>query len=154
MNLKILVFTLFICIGASCQERLNALVTVDDIITGSYNLSDAYLIVKNDTISLKYEMGRFELTDKEILKTVDGHTKVSLNFRYYATCPEPKSYYYNINLESRLLLQEYLLLKIYNFDKYPNVFVRNTGYGFEYTSPVISEGLPKRKKIKRNSCLN
>lgn len=142
----------FICGKVFCQEKLNVLVTVDEVVTGSYNLSDSYLIINKDTVSLKYEMGRFELANLEILKSVNSHTEISLNFRYFTFCPEQKSYYYSIKIESSLLLQDYLLLKIYNFEMYPNVFMKNIGYGFEYISPLASEALPKKKRIKRNKC--
>jgi hypothetical protein len=152
MKIKILIIVFFICGKVFSQEKLNVLVTVDEVVTGSYNLSDSYLIINRDTLKLKYEMGRFELANTEILKSVNSHTEIRLNFRHYTSCPEQKSYHYSIKIESSLLLQDYLLLKIYNFEMYPNVFMKNIGYGFEYISPLGSEALPKRKRIKRNKC--
>jgi hypothetical protein len=154
MKLKTLISSciILIYVNVHCQEKLNVLVTVDDVITGPYNLTDSYLIIGKDSINLKYEMGRFELVNTEILKSFNSNNEVSLNFRYYSSCPKQKSYYYKINLKTSLLLQDYLLLKIYNFEMYPNVFKTNIGYGFEYISPIVSEVLPTKKKIKRKKC--
>ncbi len=142
------------CLRGVSQEKLHILVTVDDIVTGSYNLSDSYLVIEKDTIALKYEMGRFEISNMDRLKKRGKQSKICLNFRYYATCPHPRSYNYNITLDSSLILQEYLLLKVYNFANYPNVFAKNIGYGYEYISPIGSETLPKNKRIKRNKCID
>jgi len=155
MKLKTLIS---ICIfftysNVHCQEKFNVLVTVDDVITGSFNLTDSFLIIGKDTINLKYEMGRFDIVDKEtLINSFNNHDEVSLNFRYYSSCPKQKRYNYKINLKVSLLLQEYLLLKIYNFEMYPNIFESNMGYGFEYISPIVSEVLPIKKKIKRKKC--
>lgn len=155
MKIKILIFAILVYFKGSSQEKLNALITVDDVITGSFNVYDSYLIIQHDTIDLKYEMGRFELgNNNNFLKKIDNSTNVNLCFKYYSTCPKQMHYSYNIELKLSLLLQNYLLLKIYNFNNYPNIFSKNDGYGKEFISPLGGEALPRKKKKYRikNSC--
>jgi len=138
-----------------CQHQLNVMVTIDDIITASYNVSDSYLELDNDTIFLNYEMGRFEILEKDFekLKVKNNQKNTVLNFSYFTNCPKQSIKKYSLKLELNLFLQKYLLIRIYNFSSYPKVFSKDSGYGFEYISPLKSEFLPKRKKIKEmNVC--
>ena len=139
---------------AFSQQELHVLVSIDDITGASYNISNSFLVIGKDTISLKYEVGRFTISEKDIanLKSIDKKEMISLNIEYVTFCPEQKTYKYNLNLDVELLLQEYLILKVYNHESYPGVFSKNESYGFECTSPLKSIGIAKNKKMKRNQC--
>jgi len=155
MKYKFVVFfCLFACIKVFSQNQLNVLITIDDVITASYNLSDGYIIIKKDTIFLEYEMGRFKIdkNDYERLKQENIKENIFLNFSYSMFCPEQSNYDYSLKLQLDLLLQNYLLIRVYNFSSYPKTFIKENGYGFEYISSLGSETLPKRKKMKRNPC--
>lgn len=131
------------------QEKINVLLMVDDVVTGSFNVSDSYLIAQNDTIKLRYEMGRFEFDDKRLIERIEKNIDVSLCFKYYSSCNNV-FYNYNIKLKLPFLLQDYLLIKVYNFKNYPNTFSKNTGYDREIISPLGGEALPRKKKKNRN----
>lgn len=148
-------FYLIAPINIYSQHQLNVMVTIDDVITASYNVSDSYLELGNDTIFLDYEMGRFEILDNDFekLKVKNNQENIVLNFSYFTNCPKQSIKKYSLKLELNLFFQKYLLIKIYNFSSYPKVFSKDSGYGFEYISPLKSEFLPKKKKLKRNECL-
>ncbi len=154
MKTKItLLLYFFIYTKAYCQQ-LNVMVTVDEIITASYNLSGSYLLTENDSINLDYEMGRFKIKEDDLKKliTKDRQEEVFLNFQYFSNCPVQGTQQYKLKLKLDLLLQNFLLIKVYNYSSYPKTFEKSYGYGFEYISLLESKGLPKRKKIKRNPC--
>lgn len=139
------------------QERLNVLITVDDVI--SRNIYDSYLIINNDTIKLEYAIGRFIIAKEDHTTLKEGSNKNSkLYLKYRAFCPEVKQYDYIIDLNTRMLLLDYFLLKIYNYETYPKAFPkaylkRWGGYGYAYVSPLGSLGIPNIHKLERNPCM-
>jgi len=134
------------------QDRLNIVLTVDDVIP--YSLENSNLVLENDTIQLQYKMGRFLVTETDLvkLKSAGKLKEVSLNINYTTFCPVQEHYTYSIYLKSDLLLQDYFLLKIYNYSSYPKVFGKKAGYIFGYESPLGFIGLPSKNKMKRNPC--
>lgn len=156
MKVKIIWIIYLLFFHTNAQDKIYSMITVDDIPTASYNLSNCYLKIDNDTINIEYEMGRFSIESKDFerFKKIDDKTEILLSFKYFTNCPEQRKYLYSIPLKRELLSQRFLLLKVYNYESYPNVFVTNHGYGYEYISPLGSLGLPKRKKMKRNPCIN
>jgi len=154
MKLVLLTFMLIFCNVSLSQERLNVLVSVNNNIAGSFNLSNSFLLVHNDTINLVYKMGRFEINTDDFAK-LNKYCKeedVFLNFNFFESCPYQKTYSFKLKLKLDLLLQEYLFLKVYNFSTFPKAFISKTGYGFEYVSPLRSSVLPKNKKLINHSC--
>ena len=139
----------------SQKEQINVLITVDDIITGSFNLSNGYIQIDNDTIELKYEIGRFNIEQKDFnrLQHEDVEKNVNLCFRYFSNCPTQKNSYYTLQVKLKLLFQNYLLIRVFNFESYPGVFGKKEEYGFEYDSPLETVRLPKNGKMKRNPCV-
>ncbi len=154
MKLGFLTFMLICCNALFSQERLNALVSVNNNVAGSFNLSNSSLLVNNDTIKLVYKMGRFEIDANDLmkLKNCNKDEEIFLNFSFFETCPSQKTYSFKLKLKLDLLLQEYLFLKVYNFSSFPTAFINKTGYGFEFVSPIGSSVLPKNKKRINHTC--
>lgn len=99
-------------------------------------------------------MGRFNISnvDFDKLKKADRSEEVLLVFKYFEICPEQQTYTFKLNLKLDLILQEYLFVRVYDFAAFPNTFLRKTGYGFEYISPVESTIIARKKKYIRNKC--
>lgn len=154
LNIFIILVSFVISIDSFAQNQIYTILTIDDVNIEPTFISNSILKVDNHEMKLTYKVGRFEITSNEyeMLKKIDSTDKDAiLSFVFTNNCSK-KDYTYKIQLNLSLFLQEYLLLKIYNFHLYPNIFIKNTGYGFEYISPVISESLPRKTKQK-NKCL-
>ena len=155
---KLLILILFAkSICSYSQNELYTLLTIDDVNVEPSFIADSFIDIDNHRIETKYKVGRFEISsnDYKFLKQMNPDSKVNLSFIFLATCPEQKSLSYNNSIELKLLFQEYLLLRFFNFNNYPNIFIKNTGYGLEIKSPLGASVLPKKaKKISRNKCLN
>lgn len=160
MRIQNKLLALIFCINSICsygQNQLYALLTIDDVNVESTFISNCFIETDSHKIELNYKVGRFEISSSDyiFLNEMSPDKTVSLSFCYSAICPQQKLFLYEKDLEVKLLLQEYLLLRIFNFNNYPNVFKNNIGYGIEIISPFGSSVLPKKtKKIPRNKCLN
>jgi len=126
------------------NENIKVLITIDN--NPLVQLKDLKFIV-NETgeIIVKYDLGRINLTENDLVK-LKRSEKVRFVFSYYIGKCNIKERNYDIGIKTNLLFQGYLYLRIYNFEFYPRLFIKNTGYGFEFDSPLRSESLPTRRR--------
>jgi hypothetical protein len=157
LRIFFIVTSFVMSVQSFAQNQIYTLLTIDDINIEPTFISESTLKFDNYNIKLLYKIGRFEIdkNDYKLLKEIaskSNNKEALLSFTMTNYCPKLDNINYNIQLNLSLFLEEYLLLKIYNFESYPNIFMKNTGYGFEYISPIISEVLPRKKKSKKNQC--
>lgn len=151
--------TFLLIFGSSISQNreLNALIMIDELPVSTGTLRDVSLSFSNkDKILLYYKIGRFIIKESDflILTSKKDTTEVTLNLTYEMTCPENKTLEYSSTFNLKHLLQRELILKIYNFEKYPRVFGKKKSYGSELSSPLGAILLPKNRKLKRNKCLD
>lgn len=118
------------------------------------DLRETIILIDNQKIKVKYKTGRLILND-EHKKIIMNTNNLVFSFKYFVPCLNIGWRKYNIELKSDLLLQDYLWLRIYNFELDTKLFKNPQGYGFEYDSPIGSSLLPTKRKrilIKKIKC--
>lgn len=127
---------------------LECLIIIDDNIIP--DIREVYLRnASGEDIKLDYKTGRLKLAEKTKNEFCQISQEITLSINYLRSCPDNEQLIYHIKLDSKLLCQDYLVLRIYNFDLYKKGFYTKKGFGYEYESPLKSELLPKtyNKKI-------
>lgn len=136
------------------QKALYILLSIDSNIVEPTFISNSKIEIDNKVFNLNYKMGRFDISEEGYSFLIKSAQQINakISFDYISLCPIQTKYSYSFNVKGSFFLQEYLLLKFYNFNKYPNQFAKNTGYGYEFTSPLGSESIPRKKKFKKDKC--
>jgi len=141
-------FLLLLSFNSYSQHRLDVLMAINNKIVTSTDITQSFLVIQNDTIDLKYEMGRFDISEKNYNILNKKNTEdIKLIVEYADFDDNYIRKKVQIDLKLEFLLQRYFFLKIYDFSRFPKHFLEKSGYGFEYTSPIQTKNLIKRKKM-------
>jgi hypothetical protein len=156
MKTLLVIYLLFLSIIVSGQENnskdINLIITINDklIISG---IQSSFLFIKTannkiDTIDCLYEPGKFVVFDETKLKS-DTIDDIILSMRYQVlNRRENKFYYYEIDLEKAYFEQSFIVLRIYNLDKwkYKRIYYPLEGKNYTYEIDLPSNSINRIRK--------
>lgn len=153
---KIIFFVLFIIISVisysqNNQLNVNFCITINDNLIIS-STQRSFLIINNknkiDTIECKYIPGELIIYDKEKILNCDN--KIFLIFWYSETTKyETKNYFYKIEINKLFFNYHFIILRIYNLDKWKYRRIYYPLDGVNYTYEIDFPGYSMNRIKKR-----
>lgn len=148
--LSIIIFSS--CLSKSSKELIDLEILIFMDNDPTIDLRDFEILDKDlNPTSVNYKTGRIQI-EKDVATKLLKNDKIYLKFKYHDECISHDGTYI-LNLNSNLLKQEYLYLRVYNFEKYPKILGNSKYFEFEFDSPIGSTRLPtlKNKKLERTN---